>query len=85
MLESLSAPLFGAEIAFDELSSSEFLLFEMEATSVFWLVRRAPKGPDPHDDPFRGRYSTCALSGRLRSRWFKAGYDQVTSCLHNAS
>ena len=53
---------FGAEIARDEWISSEFLLFEMEATSLLELPKRALKVPAAQGDPLRGSFSTCALS-----------------------
>ena len=58
---------FGAEIALDERISSEFLLFDMEATSLLELPKRALKVPAAQGDPLRGRCSTCALSRRMRS------------------
>ena len=60
---------FGAEIARDERISFEFLLFEMEATSLLELPKRALKVPAAQGDPLRGRCSTLALSRWIRSRW----------------
>ena len=53
---------FGAEIARDERISSELLVFEMEATSLLELPKRALKVPAAQGDPLRGSFSTCALS-----------------------
>jgi hypothetical protein len=63
---------FGAEIARDERISFEFLLFEMEATSLLELPKRALKVPAAQGDPLRGRCSTLALSRWIRSRWSAA-------------
>ena len=59
---SLGALGLGRSIARDEWISSEFLLFEMEATSLLELPKRALKVPAAQGDPLRGCFSTCALS-----------------------